>query len=300
MPPPSATSVIVLVADGVRPDTLRDALDRGDLPSLAALRAEGGLHTVTSVFPSVTGPAYAPFLMGRSPGPVGLPGLRWFDRTREVCSFPDYTRSYVGHQMRHVDADLDPTAPTIFELCPDSVGALSVIFRGLAPGRRIGGVGLEALPDALRAASTHFRGDVRGWLDIDREVVNRVMRQLRAHRPRYLLAALTGVDKTSHATGHESPIVVEALQIVDDLAATIRADAEERGTWSDTSLWVVSDHGHSAVHDHEDLVSVVAQHGHRVVAHPWVFRIKPDVAVMVSGNAMAQVYVELERRVRPW
>src|ERR671932_2647897 len=109
--PPSG-SVVILIADGARPDTLREALDRGELPSLARLRGEGGLHTLTSVFPSVTGPAYAPFLMGRSPGPVGLPGLRWFDRAREVCTFPDYTRSYVGYQMRYLDADLDPEAST--------------------------------------------------------------------------------------------------------------------------------------------------------------------------------------------
>jgi Type I phosphodiesterase / nucleotide pyrophosphatase len=284
----------------VRPDTLRDALDRGDLPSLARLRGEGGLHTLTSAFPSVTGPAYAPFLMGRSPGPVGLPGLRWFDRAREVCTFPDYTRSYVGHQMRHVDTDVDPDSPTIFELCPDSVGALSVIFRGLPDDRRIGGVGLAALRDAVRAAGTHFRGNVRGWLDIDREVCERVVRKIREKRPRYVFAALTGVDKTSHAHGHDAPVVVDALRIVDDLAATVRAEAEGRGEWDRMSLWVVSDHGHSAVREHEDLVAVVTRSGHRVVAHPWVFTLNPDVAVMVSGNAMAHVYLDLRRRARPW
>jgi hypothetical protein len=279
---------------------LRDALDRGDLPSLATLRSEGGLHTVTSVFPSVTGPAYAPFLMGRSPGPVGLPGLRWFDRAREVCTFPDYTRSYVGHQMRHVDTDLDPAAPTIFEICPDSVAALSVIFRGLRRERRIGGVGLTTLRDALRAAGTHFRGDVRGWLDIDRETCERVMRVVRSQRPRFVFTALTGVDKASHASGHDAAVVVDALRIVDDMAARIRGDAERRGDWPDTLLLVVSDHGHSAVREHEDLVKVVEQAGHRVVAHPWVFTIDPDAAVMVSGNAMAHIYVDLARRVRPW
>src|SRR5688500_19941181 len=61
--PPRASAntdarVVILVADGVRPDTLADAIDAGELPALARLRAEGGLHTVTSVFPSVTGPAY--------------------------------------------------------------------------------------------------------------------------------------------------------------------------------------------------------------------------------------------------
>jgi AcrR family transcriptional regulator len=33
--------------------------------------------------------------------------------------------------------DLDDDTPTIFELCPDSVAALSVIFRGLAPELRL-------------------------------------------------------------------------------------------------------------------------------------------------------------------
>ena len=296
----SLPSVVVLVADGVRPDTLRDALDRGELPNLARLRGEGGLHTLTSVFPSVTGPAYAPFLMGHSPGPIGLPGLRWFDRAREVCTFPDYTRSYVGHQLRYVDADVDPAAPTIFELCPNSVGALSVVFRGLPRERRIGGGGFRDLRDAIRAASTHFRGDVRGWLDIDREICERVMRKIREYRPRFVFAALMGVDKTSHAEGHDAPVVVDALRIVDDLAATIRAEAEQRGEWGRTSLWVASDHGHSAVHEHEDLVGVVGALGYRVIAHPWVVALNPDVAVMVSGNAMAHLYVDLPRRIRPW
>jgi hypothetical protein len=297
VPPPS---VVVLVADGVRPDTLRDAIDRGELPSLARLRGEGGLHTLTSVFPSVTGPAYAPFLMGRSPGPVGLPGLRWFDRAREVCTFPDYTRSYVGHQLRHVDADLDPESPTIFELVPDSVAALSVIFRGLGRERRIGGGGFRDFRDAVRAAGTHFRGNLQAWLEVDREVCDRVMRKIRETRPRYAFAALMGVDKASHAEGQDAPVVLDALRIVDDMAGTIRADAERRGAWGQTSLWVVSDHGHSAVREHENLAAIVGTLGHRVIAHPWIFTLRPDVAVMVSGNAMAHLYVDLARRSRPW
>jgi hypothetical protein len=296
----SSASVVILVADGVRPDTLRDALDRGELPTLARMRDDGGLHTLTSVFPSVTGPAYTPFLMGRSPGPVGLPGLRWFDRAREVCTFPDYTRSYVGHQLRHVDSDLDPDAPTIFELCPNSVAALSVIFRGLPADRRIGGVRVAALRDAVRAAGTHFRGNVRGWLDIDRDVCERVLRKMRQTRPRFVFAALTGVDKASHAEGQAASLVVDALRIVDQLAGTVRAEAEHRGEWERTSLWVVSDHGHSVVREHEDLVAVVARLGHRVVAHPWIFTVNPNVAVMVSGNAMAHIYVELGCHRRPW
>jgi hypothetical protein len=289
--------VIVIVADGARPDVLGKAIDGGGLPALAALRADGGLHGVTSTFPSVTGPAYVPFLVGRFPGPVGLPGLRWFDRAREATSFPDYTRSYVGYQMGRVDTDLDADSPTIFELCPESIAALSVIARGLS---RKGKVASLSLRSALRAASTHFRGDVAGWLQVDREVSDEVVTRLERDRPRYAFVALTGVDKASHSRGHDSPMVHDALRIVDSLVSRARAIAEENGSWNSTHLWVVSDHGHSSVAHHEDLVRFVRSLGHRTIAHPWVFAHRPEVAVMVSGNAMSHIYLDLERRDRHW
>ena len=61
--------VIVLVADGARLDAFDG--DLSDLPAIRRLKEEGGLHAVTTVFPSVTGPAYTPFLLGRFPGPIG-------------------------------------------------------------------------------------------------------------------------------------------------------------------------------------------------------------------------------------
>ncbi|MBV9880201.1 MAG: alkaline phosphatase family protein [Gemmatirosa sp.] len=292
--------VIILVADGARPDTLAGALDDGSLPALAALRDEGGLFTVASAFPSVTGPAYAPFLMGRFPGPVGLPALRWFDRGRSRRTAPDSARSYVGAEMRHVDGDLDPGAPTLFELAPPGLGALSVIGRGLPNAARFG----NSLSFGLRAAHIHFRGDVAGWLGIDRDVGALVARHIREapadRRPRVVYCALTGVDKTSHQRGHDAPIVRDALRIVDDTAATIRRDAERGGWWPDTQLWIVSDHGHSPVRAHDDLADAFRAMGHRTIAHPFTMAPRREVAVMVSGNAMAHVYVELRQRVRPW
>jgi hypothetical protein len=288
-------SVVVLVADGARLDTLEG--DLSDVPALRRLRDEGGVHAVTSVFPSVTGPAYTPFLVGRFPGPIGVPGIRWYDRARSACGWPDYARSYVGFQFSRVNHDLDASAPTIFELVPNSIGALSVVTRGLAPSRRHGTLTPRS---ALRVARTHFGGRPEQWLDIDREVLETIPRRVREDRPDYVFAALAGVDKASHARGHDSSLAREALRIVDATAARIRADAEAGGWWDDMHLWIVSDHGHSAVHTHEDLAAVVATTGRRTVAHPWTMRIAPEAAVMVSGNAMAHVYVDLEDRTRRW
>jgi arylsulfatase A-like enzyme len=299
--------VIIIIADGVRPDTLSAALEHAPhraptAPAISRLRDDGAFFTIASCFPSVTGPAYAPFLMGRYPGSVGLPGLRWFDRSRATCSFPTFSRSYVGHQMRRVDDDIDPTAPTVFELSERSVGALSVISRGLAPRSRVTTYGvhsLRALRTAARVARTHFSGNVRGWLDIDRDVVDDVVRRVRDERPDFVFAALTGIDKTSHAQGHEAPIVGDAIGIVDELVARLRDDAERLGYWDDTHVWITSDHGHSPVRAHDDLERGIAALGLRVMAHPWILTFAPQAAVMVSGNAMAHVYVELERRCRP-
>ena len=286
-------SVVILLADGARPDTLDAAVRSGDLPALAQLRDEGGMHTITSCFPSVTGPAYAPFLMGRYPGPIGLPGLRWFDRAREVCTYPDYTRSYVGYQMSAVDRDIAADAPTIFELAGKSVGALNVIGRGLPARNRIGSISVRS---AVRAARIHFAGNVAGWLQIDRDVASQVLSAMRREKPEFVFAALTGVDKVSHQRGHESPMIMDALRIVDETAAKIRSYAESTGEWDAMSLWVVSDHGHSRVTNHEDLAGIVAAAGHRTMSHPWVFTRAPDVAVMVSGNAMAHLYVDVASR----
>ena len=287
--------VIVLLADGARADALDGEL--AAFPALRRLRSEGGQHTITSVFPSVTGPAYTPFLLGRFPGGVGIPALRWYDRTHERCAWPDYARSYVGWQMGQIDADLSPAAPTVFELVPHSLAAMSVITRGLASDRQIGGLTLRS---AARAAVTHFRGEPARWLDVDRDVGDEVVRRIADERPDYLFAALTGVDKASHARGAADVMVGDALGIVDDVAGRVRAVAERGGWWSDTHLWIVSDHGHSAVHTHEDLAGTVASFGLRTIAHPFTFAVAPDVAVMVSGNAMAHLYVDLASRQRAW
>jgi hypothetical protein len=286
----------MIIADGVRPDVLARAIARGDVPALASLREEGSLSTVTSAFPSVTGPAYTPFIMGRYPGSVGLPGLRWYDRSHRIPRLAGHSRSYVGAEMRFVDRDIDRASPTIFELAKPSIGALSVITRGLKRRDRIG----QNPAFVARAAATHFRGNVRGWLAIDRRVGEEVARLLRTRRMKYAFVALTGIDKTSHAAGQDSPIVSDALRIVDDTVAQIRSDAERDGRWRNMHLWVGSDHGHSPVREHEDLIAILAEWGYTTLSHPWAFNTKADIAVMVSGNAMAHLYLNLDRKTRPW
>jgi hypothetical protein len=292
-------SVVILVADGIRPDTLAAAINAGEVPALARLGTEGGMHVVSSVFPSVTGPAYTPFIMGRYPGPVGLPGIRWYDRAASAKTLLPRARSYVGSEFRKVDRDLDPTAPTLFELSDSNIAALSVIGRGLKPRDREG----HTIAFGLRAARVHFSGNVRGWLAIDRDIGALIARRIQREQPRVAFCALTGIDKTSHSEGHDAPVVRDALRTVDETAAHIRADAERDGRWDSMHLWIVSDHGHSPVRFHEDLAGLIQSWKLGVIAHPWIYGRGRDVAVMVSGNAMAHLYLDLGNRAAiraPW
>ena len=284
------TSVIVLLADGLRADTLRHAIDGGALPALARLRANGALSEVTSVFPSVTGPAYVPFLLGRFPASVGVPGLRWYDRSRRATSFPDYSRSYVGYQMNAVNRDLRADAPTIYELAPGSAGALSMITRGLP---RSGQLAVLNVRSAVRAIRTHFTGNLAEWLAVDRETSAKVIARARRGDTPFIFAAFMGVDKLSHATGQQASAVIDALRVVDTTVAALREGTNAR-------VWIASDHGHSPVQHHDDLHQLLTRMGVRVRAHPWVYTMQADVAVMVSGNAMAHVYFDLGHRTRPF
>ncbi|MEW5915232.1 MAG: alkaline phosphatase family protein [Gemmatimonadota bacterium] len=294
----SLSSVVVLVADGLRQEDLLRAIAARAVPELARLRYEGGQHCITTAFPSVTGVAYAPFLVGRHPGSVGIPGLRWYDRSGRIGRLRSHSRSYVGIEFREVDDDLDASQPTVFELARPSLGALSCIARGLPRSARIGG----GLAFAARAGWTHFRGDLDGWLAIDRDVADRAAERIAREHPRYAFVALTGIDKTSHAAGSDAPAALRALQTVDATAGRIRADAERDGRWEGMHLWIVSDHGHSPVGAHDDIASLLRSLGWRVLAHPWTLgtrrRAAANVAVMVSGNAMAHLYLDLTRRER--
>ena len=291
---PRSPSVVVLLADGARPDVLSAGMDSGELPAMAQLRREGGSHTITSVFPSVTGPAYTPFLHGRHPGPIGLPALRWFDRARETSSWPHGARSYVGIGGLRIDDDVAPHAKTIFELSGGNVGSLACFNRGLRPSERLG----RSPGFLLGLMATHFRGDVARWHRIDRTLGEEAARRIGRDRTPFAFCAFTGPDKSSHADGHDAPSVRAALRTVDDIVAMIRLDAEREGRWDRMHLWIVSDHGHSTVRQHEDLERVVANWGLRVLAHPFVYGRRPDAAVMVSGNAMAHIYLGLRDRPR--
>lgn len=284
-----------MVADGVRPDVLAEEMTSGRLPALRALAGRGGMHTVSASFPSVTGPAYVPFLMGRHPASAGLPGLRWFDRQRSLRWALAPARSYAGIDIWHVDRDVHADLPTVFELAQPSLSAMSMLGRGASHGH-IG----RSMAWMLRAAPSHFRGDLFGWQRVEQRATAAFFSRFASVRPRVSVLALTSPDKFAHKYGPHAPAVRQALIDVDAAVATAQKIAAHDGWTAPLHVWVVGDHGHASVAQHEDLHAWLEDRGLRVLAHPQLFVSRPDVALMVGGNAMAHLYLHPEERTRRW
>lgn len=289
------TRLLVVVADGVRPDVLSEELDRGNLPAMARLCEKGGLHTISTAFPSVTGPAYAPFVMGRHPASVGMPGLRWFDRARSLPWSYSQARSYSGIDIWHVDGDLDPRSPTLYDLVQPSLAGLMMIARGATHGRVGRGIGWS-----LRAGWAHFRGDARAWRYVEQAAVREFFHRFTRVRPTLSMLGILSPDKLAHAFGSDSAVVRTAIRDVDTAIARAQSIAAAGG-WADgLRIWVVGDHGHAPVSQHDDLHGWFSARGHRVLAHPKVGTRGADVALMVGGNAMGHVYLDPARTTRTW
>lgn len=285
-------TLLLIVADGVRHDVLRDEIDHGKVPALAALCARGQMHEVSTCFPSVTGPGYIPFLTGRFPAEVGIPGLRWFDRNRKVGLWPAYARSYAGIDIWHLDNDLDRGTPTLFDLAQPSLSAMSMLGRGarLNFGR--------SLKFMIQVTPAHFRGDLNAWQAAERSATRQFLQAFEQQRPRFATLAVTTPDKRAHKEGGESPGVRSCIRDINDAVVAAQAIAE-RGGWRDElDIWLVGDHGHAPVAHHEDLHGWLEQRGLRVRAHPKIFQPTVDVALMVGGNAMSHLYLDPDQRTR--
>lgn len=290
-----ARRLLLVVADGVRPDVLSEEIDAGRAPTLAMLRQRGSAHAITSSFPSVTGPAYVPFLMGTHPARAGMPGLRWFDRSRSLRWATAQSRSYAGIDIWHVDGDLTPGIPTLLEYAHPSLAAMSMIGRGASHGRIGRGIGWM-----LRAAPAHFRGDLHGWRKVEQRATRVFLDRFARLRPRVAVLGILSGDKFAHKYGPFSEPVRAAISDVDAAVAAALRIAERDGWRDELHVWITGDHGHAAITQHDDLHGWLEGEGLRVRAHPRLSVKDPDVVLMVGGNAMAHLYFSPNERARRW
>jgi len=284
-PPPANRAVIVLI-DGARVDVLRDLLRRGDLPNLARWVIEpGGLRTGTTVFPSTTGVAYIPFLFGRYPGSVDIPGIRWLDRRGAGGGWREQwraARSYCGVQGGWLNTDIVAT-PSIFDLVPESIAICTPLTRGLQAGGNRCALRRVVLGSVAHYAGTYpalDRAVAQAWLDA-------------ADEPwRFLFVVFPGVDGISHLKDPLHAAVLESYRLVDCAIGAFVARVRKRGREL-PAFFVVSDHGMTVMREHTDPAVLLERDGVPTLRHPvHVWRRGARVATMVSGNASVQLYFD--------
>ena len=280
--------VFVLV-DGARPDVIRQMIAAGKLPNMARYFARAGstLTAVTSL-PSTTTIAYLPMLTGQYPGTANVPGIRWVEKLDfgKPSLFHHGHRSYIGRGVNRFNDDLSHEVQTIYELSSSCLGFGSVVQRGLNPSRNHCWP-LGALPYTY-GHFTHKMDLLDRWMV---RALGKALMRNHHQDPRFVFLPLSDVDTCSHGYGPMSGKAEAAYRRVDDRIGEIVEILQKRDLWSKTLVLVSSDHGNTDTAGHLDLSRLVEEAGYRVFEYPLVHRRKCTAAVMVSGNALAHVYV---------
>lgn len=281
-------SCLMILADGARAETFESLLERGDLPAISEHVVDRGAYRRgTSTFTSTTGPAHIPLLTGCFPGTVGVPGYRWFDRDAYRGwgpAAPHALRSYNGPEVAFLAKDMDPSQPTLYELMPDAIGVFGLLNRGLEKERN-----LNRRQKPFIWSHSHWFHD---YERADRWAGNALVRASRA-KSRFRFIAFPGIDWNCHYIGEDCPEAIESYRGIDSAVGRAAEALIRKGTYEETMIAIVSDHGHRRVDSHYDLaVELGRRWGIKTAYHSWpAFRPSFDAVACVSGNGMAHVYL---------
>ncbi len=275
--------------DGARTDLFAEHMKRGDLPNLARYLAEPGAHqTAISVFPSVTGVAYVPYLTGLFPGRANLPGYRWFDREhyhRRPLSMMRF-RNYSGLGSYLMNRDLAKDATTLFEILKPSSNIFSGISRGT--GFRRNAAFFRRIPAALKFFRTG------SWDHIDEAGERFLLRAALRRRERFTFHTTYSIDEYSHHHGPFSERVRERYLHFDRVIGRLVGRLKTTGQLERSLLMMGADHGHTEVKAHFDLEGFIEKRGLKTLYFPKKFRnwVGAKAAVMVAGNGMGHIYLK--------
>lgn len=283
---------IFILADGARADLFEYLLNKGELPNIARYIVEAGdyVNGVT-VFPSTTGPAYLPYLLGKFPGRCNLPGIRWFDRriygTNKISL--GRFRSYIGLETYLINRDISyDGVPTLFEYFPNSVSILNEITRGIS---------FHGDKTRFRKIYYKMKSHFTGNCDEVDDAAARYMIKSLDSSPEFIFSVFLGIDTYSHQLHPFHTSVIDSYKRIDNYVGQIAAKLKKQGRLEQTLIILGSDHGLTATHTHFDSLRFMTKLGYKTLYYPNVFRhlLDADAANMVSGNSMAHMYFKNDR-----
>ncbi len=276
--------IVLLLIDGARSDVMQELLEMGDLPNIKReIVKNGTFRTACSCAPSTTGPAYLPFLTGFFPGSINIPGIRWLDKAefkKRIFSI-NRLRSYNGIEQIFLNYDLPLKIKTLFNYFENPYNIFSMITRGLPRGHN-----LTSIIKTFAYTYAHLTDQ---WGSVDRIAARRLLRAIE-YEPDFIFAVFPNVDSFSHLFHPRHDKTIAAYRYVDYAVGKFVEELKKKKRWEETLLIITSDHGLTPTNHHLDLAHFFENRKLSTLFYPIIWKLKPKLSVMISGNAMAQVY----------
>src|SRR5687768_14312766 len=278
--------VLAILCDGARPDVIEQLAASGDMPVVKEHFIDrGGFRAGTSVFPTVSGPAHLPMLTGAHPGRANLPGIRWAERPSSKLGFLGRTRSYMTpFRSPKLQVDVTANVTTLFQHVDGLADINTWFLRGCPSKSRF--TRFSKATAFLKSLAT------TNWYSSDLAAEAAVLRAFDKGFPS-AFAVFPAVDELGHKSGPLSEASLEAYRRFDQALGRVIDALARRGRLDGTLLVLSSDHGQSTTHTHFELDQFVAKHVPKTLSYPRLWRnlLGAEAAVMVSGNAMANIYL---------
>lgn len=311
------------VVDGMRPESLKQAIDAGTAPTFARLIREGyETGECISSFPSLTPVATSMIVTGKGPGEHGVPSMNWYkrDERRYVdygISFPSARRSGVINVLKDLvyrinEDHLSHSTPTFFETLERAgvrcACTTYMIYRGPHEHEFVGSGVAGALAGVTGMArrgygpSDLLYGDIFDSLGTECRSSYGVPGKRDQHtacagielvldgRYEFMLLSFPDNDNYSHRLGPDQQQVSIANADA-QFQRVISAAGGYRRFTDEHAVIVVSDHSHSVVEQGVDLVELLRERDWEVL-EPRRGRRPGSAEIAVSPAARAaNIYV---------
>ncbi len=253
--PASASPVLLISIDGLRPGDVLEAEQRGlKLPNLRRFLRDGSYASaVKCVLPTVTYPSHTTLITGVSPARHGVVANTTFDPLQiNQTGWYWYARDIRAQTLWQAAWKGGLSVGNVH--WPVSVGAAGITWNlpqiwrtgHTDDAKLLAALATPGLVDELEAATgeTYAPGideDIAGDQNRGRFAVALIRR----HRPDFATVYLTALDHQQHLDGPDSPGAKAVLEQIDAIVGTLIA--AELAAHPDAAVAVASDHGFAPI-----------------------------------------------------
>ena len=279
--------VIFILLDGIPFSVINNLLENNSLPNIKEhIVDRGEIKKVTSVFPSVTGPAFLPFLTGLFPGTANVPGIRWLSKNnydKHKFSRPGLC-SYMGPSGTNFNQDIAKTK-TIFSYFKNPANIFNFITKDCPEKNDI-----TKRWKLLHYLFSYF---TKNWKHADMVAHKYLLKAVKKNHD-FIFALFSGIDEYAHLYGRTSKQTIDEYKRIDKYIGSLASLLKKQKEYEDTLIIISSDHGMSDTHTHIDIPKILEEKGYPCLHYPKIWKTKSVCANMVSGNGMTHIYVKSE------